>query len=114
MRVVVTGGRNYSLKWIVFAALDASGATEIVHGGARGADALADEWARSRGIPVRVYEADWKSYGRSAGPIRNSYMLTDSNPDCVVAFPGGPGTKNLVDKAKSLGIPVRLVREYAH
>lgn len=56
-RIVVTGGRNYADRDAVFAALNRLHAkhpiTTLAHGGARGADALAAEWAaRRRGDPV--------------------------------------------------------------
>ena len=49
MKVIVCGGRNYSDRKRVFTTLDALHAetpiTVLMHGDARGADALADDWA---------------------------------------------------------------------
>ena len=77
----------------------------LIHGGARGADSLAGEWAEESGVPVKVYEADWKRLGKAAGFIRNATMLKHGKPDMVIAFPGGPGTDNMVklaDKQKGV------------
>jgi YspA, cpYpsA-related SLOG family len=75
----------------LFRALDSlhddSSITAIISGGARGADALAIEWAREQDIRHEVYAADWVSYGRKAGPIRNQQMIDEVSPDIVVAFP---------------------------
>jgi hypothetical protein len=50
-------------------------------------------------VPVIEFPANWKVYGRAAGPIRNMKMLLEGKPDLVVAFPGGIGTADMVKKA---------------
>jgi hypothetical protein len=77
----------------------------VVHGDYRGADTLAKEWARSRGIPEVGYPADWRM-GPSAGPARNQRMLDAERPDGVVALPGGGGTADMVRRARAAGLPV--------
>lgn len=72
----------------------------VIHGAARGADMLADEWARSLALDVTAVPADWERHGKAAGPIRNQEMLA-MNPHAVVAFPGGRGTANMVGLAKA-------------
>jgi hypothetical protein len=113
VRIVVTGGRSYADADALYAALDrlhaASPITALAHGDARGADRIADHWARSRGVPSHPYPAHWDAQGRSAGPIRNLRMLTEFRPDSVLAAPGGTGTANCVGHAERLGIPVQWV-----
>lgn len=110
MRVLVCGGRNYADWDRVEHTLDqikiTQGVTEIIHGGAGGADQLAGKWARKHTIPVKVFRADWRKHGKAAGPIRNEAMLMGSLPDKVVAFPGGRGTADMVRRAKSWLVPV--------
>ncbi len=43
--------------------------SEIVSGGALGVDAMAERFANENGIAVKVFNADWKKYGRGAGPV---------------------------------------------
>lgn len=76
--------------------LDSLQPREIAHGGAQGADTVADVWARSHGVPVHVYEADWRRFGKSAGPRRNRDMFGRFNPDVLVACPGNRGTADMV------------------
>ncbi|GLI92362.1 DUF2493 domain-containing protein [Methylocystis echinoides] len=75
MKVLVCGGRTYSDRVRLFAALDQlhqqHGFTQVIHGGAQGADQLAEVWARSRQIPYRRFGALWETHGRKAGVIRN-------------------------------------------
>lgn len=110
MRVLVTGGRHYADREFLYAALDALHAEHgfrlLIHGGATGADALAQDWAEHRGVVPQAYPADWTKYRKAAGPIRNRQMLDEGKPDLVVAFPGGDGTANMVSIAKRAGVPV--------
>lgn len=80
----------------------------LIHGGARGADFMAGEFAKWAGIPVKEYPADWDAHGRAAGPIRNQRMLDEGKPDLVVAFDGGRGTADMIDRAEKAG--VRVIR----
>lgn len=79
---------------------------KVIHGGARGADEGAGDWAKSEHVPVVVCPADWKKHGKAAGPIRNREMLQVHKPDVVVALPGGRGTANMIMLAEGAGVPV--------
>ena len=78
----------------------------VIHGGMKGADSAAGDWAKSEGAKVTAYPADWKTYGKAAGPIRNRRMLDEGKPDIVVALPGGRGTADMVRQAEDRGVPV--------
>lgn len=113
MRLLVCGGRDYRDQVRVFAALDRllqqRKIEVVIHGGATGADSLAGEWAEARGIPCMVFEVtreQWRELGRIAGPLRNSRMLREAEPDGVVAFPGGRGTADMIRQAESWGLSV--------
>jgi hypothetical protein len=86
--------------------------TVIFHGGCRGADALAGSVAREMGIPVRVFEPDWRGLGRRAGPVRNMTMAVTARDIAAAAavrlcaFPGGPGTLSMTRICEDLHIPV--------
>jgi hypothetical protein len=58
------------------------------------------------GIHVKEYRAEWHRFGREAGPMRNARMLAEGKPNLVVAFPGGPGTRNMVDLARRAGVEI--------
>lgn len=113
-RILVCGGTEWSNIVMTEGVLDGyrqqfherGRPIAIVQGGARGADFIAKAWAEKHGIPCETFKADWNRYGRGAGPVRNSEMLA-TNPDLVVAFPGGRGTNDTVTKAEKLGIQVR-------
>jgi hypothetical protein len=111
MRVLVCGGRDFLDASRVNAVLgrlwtERGPITCLIQGGARGGDWMAAQWAKARGVTVAEFPADWKRYGRHAGPIRNRQMLEEGKPDLVVSFPGGRGTRNMVDQAEAAGLEV--------
>lgn len=113
MKAIICGGREYNNRSAVFDYLDAFNKqiklTHVVTGGARGADALGADWAASRGVEQTVMRAEWLKHGRSAGLIRNIAMAS-TNPDLVIAFPGGNGTKHMVLTAMKRQIHVVFPR----
>ena len=119
-KVLVTGGRYYDNREKLFKVLDQAleAATlsgrpfTLVHGGARGADALAGLWASMRqdSVTVRVYKADWDTHGKAAGPIRNKKMLTNESPHVIIAFKGGNGTAHMMKIGRESGVPVYEVK----
>jgi hypothetical protein len=80
----------------------------VVHGGARGADTLADQVARGWGWEPELHEVtdkDWDFYGRSAGHRRNAHMVS-LGADVCLAFPLGEsrGTRGCMKLAAAAGI----------
>lgn len=51
-----------------------------------------------------------RPYNAAAGPMRNAAMLAKYKPHRVVAFPGGDGTKNMIELAEREGVEVRRVQ----
>lgn len=111
MRVLVCGGRDFKDTTFVVNTLfrleeEHGDFTEVIHGGAPGADSEAGVFARLRHAKEIVFRANWKKHGKAAGPIRNQRMLDEGKPDLVVAFPGGRGTASMVRIAKGAGVRV--------
>jgi hypothetical protein len=113
MKVLVTGGRDFTHSGTVFAALDVVHEevtiTVLIHGNARGADNLGALWAEKRGVRARRFKANWNKFGKAAGPMRNQQMINEGKPDLVVAFPGGRGTEDMIKRAQHHNIPVRKI-----
>jgi predicted polyphosphate/ATP-dependent NAD kinase len=117
LRVLVCGGRNYRDQDHVWTFLSELNAKQpiglLIHGAATGADRLAQAWARNRLIPDREFESNWPVDGAAAGPMRNQRMIDEGKPDLIVAFPGGPGTADLMQRAKLHGVKVIEVPRHA-
>jgi hypothetical protein len=130
MRVVVSGSRDWTDREAIYGALDklagvarySAERIAVVHGCAKGADVLADEWCRERRaadwpVDVERFPADW-SNGKGAGPRRNRVMLRPG-ADAVLVFllpcsqkgckrtdvHGSHGATDCGEHAESLGIP---------
>lgn len=123
LRVVVTGGRDYEDRDVVWRALDRihakHGILVVIHGACderdpvtgerrlRGADRWADEWADARGIPKipePVTRGEWRQFGGYAGPRRNERMFVKHTPDLCVHLPGGTGTADCCQRAYDHGV----------
>lgn len=111
MRVVVCGSREWSSESTMRNRMaELPDGTEVIHGGARGADRMAAKYAYALGFKVRVFKADWDRFGRVAGFLRNQAML-DEKPDLVIAFWDGKsrGTQDTIYRARSMGLPLEIV-----
>lgn len=110
MKILVCGGLHYANEQLLFSLLDGIDCLHVIetvaHGGATGADALADKWARLRNKRLAIYRANWAAAGRAAEPIRNQRMLHEFKPDAVVACPGGRGMADMVRRAEAAGYRV--------
>jgi hypothetical protein len=108
-RVIICGGRDFVDHKRFEQRMDAFMAnhgrpTIVIQGGALGADHMARLWAGMMGIQHIEVSANWSKEGRSAGPKRNQLMLDLLEPDFVVAFPGGAGTRDMVERATAAGV----------
>ena len=82
----------------------------IINGAADGVDKASTDWAIINFVPFKEYKADWKTHGKAAGPIRNQQMLDTEKPDVVIAFPGGKGTRDMINRANKANIRVIEVK----
>lgn len=110
MRVGIIGSRNVVgvtaqqlIPWIP------ANCTQIVSGGARGIDTLAEEAARQLGIPLLCLRPDYNRYGRQAPLRRNDEIL--GNCDYVLAFWDycSRGTCYTITECIRRHIPCRIV-----
>ena len=111
MKVLVCGSRDWTDADVIANRLAdlAPDYPVVLHGGARGADLLADGICSVFGYEVQAFPADWRKHGKRAGILRNLAML-DEQPDLVIAFQrnGSRGTQHTIDEARRRGIPVEV------
>lgn len=110
-RVLICGGRAFTDSLHAFTVLDSlrpffAADFCVCTGGAKGADALGKQWALQNMIPHIECQAQWGTYGNSAGSIRNAWMLKWFRPELVIAFPGGVGTEHMKKIARAAGVIV--------
>ncbi len=114
-RIVVAGTRSYNnydeaKAYIDFCISEIRKEFTLVFlsGECRGADLLGERYARENGFAIERYPADWETYGRAAGPMRNEQMAQAA--DYVICFWDGRsrGTKSMIEYAKKHGKPVKV------
>jgi hypothetical protein len=112
MKVIIAGGRDYhNYDTLVEAIKEAQfEISTVVSGGAKGVDALGEQYAENMNLQLNVYAADWERHGRAAGPIRNRKMA--ENAEALIAIWDGEsrGTKNMIETATKLGLLVYVKR----
>jgi len=125
MRLLVFGPRTWNDRPImeaVLVGLHHERDLTIIEGGAKGADRMAgaiyqDLWAGSLFTEIAVFEADWRTHGRAAGPIRNRRMIAEGRPEEAVGFvhglldglPDTPGSRNMAEQLLEAGVPTFYV-----
>jgi len=80
----------------------------VISGGALGPDTLGANWAKANSIPVKYFYPDWKTYGKAAGPIRNSAMASEGEALILVWDGISRGSKDMLNKAEKKGIPIYI------
>lgn len=107
--VAIVGSRDYPDWAHVAMAVDSlAPSTIVVSGAARGVDTVAANRARSRGLEVVEFPADWRSFGNAAGMIRNRQIV--ERCDWLIAFwyRQSKGTANSIDLARAMGKPALI------
>lgn len=117
LTVLVTGSRDWVSEDVIHSWLDLidreSRIDLLIHGDCpTGADHMADEWCRSRGVDADRHPADWEKYGKRAGFLRNDQMVK-LGPDVVLAFQRNQsrGTQMTIDLATKANIAVIVEAE---
>lgn len=114
-RVIIAGGRdfeNYEYMCEILNDLFYNSTyskkrdIKIISGMAKGADTLAIRYADEHHLTKILFPANWKSYPRIAGFLRNEDMLSIATH--LIAFWDGKssGTKHMIDIAQEKGIPI--------
>jgi hypothetical protein len=117
MRLLVSGDRNWEWenRHIILQEIKDLSPAIIIHGGARGVDYIAGKVGDFLNIETIVYPAEWDTYGKAAGPIRNLQMIKEGKPDFILGFhtdiENSKGTKHMINQAIRYKIPYKLITE---
>lgn len=105
MKIVIAGCRNFTdydvaKEFILHCIEEFTEEITIISGGCSGADMLGERFAKEYGLKTELFPADWKTYGRAAGPIRNKQMAIAC--DVLIAFWDykSRGTASMINEAK--------------
>lgn len=82
---------------------------EVVSGCCSGADQLGEKWGKALYKKITRFPADWKKYGKAAGPIRNRQMAEYADQAIVFWDGSSKGALNMIQTMRELGKPVYVV-----
>lgn len=106
MKIAIVGSRTFNnyelLSNTVTSYCDANYIIikTIVSGGAKGADTLAERFAKEHRLEMKIFHPNWELLGRNACSARNTEIVEFA--DLVFAFWDGktPGTKDTITKTE--------------
>lgn len=105
-RIIVAGSRNLKISWKNLHLLNDEliknfpNIDTIVCGGAKGADRLGNIWAKLNDVPVMSFNAEWETFGKSAGPIRNQKMAEFATALVLLWDGKSRGSSNMLKNAQ--------------
>lgn len=116
MRVAIIGSRSITMDaYPILEQFMPKGTSEIVSGGADGADALAEEYARRNHLPLKTFRPNYERYHKTAPLQRNLSIIRYS--DFVLALWDGTsrGTAHAIQNCISeyTHVHVLLIRDGA-
>ena len=128
MKLLITGSRNYNDYTALNEAIDEltirlqlademdCAPTEILHGGAKGADELANQYAEKHGIKCIIIRPDYQRHNPKLAPLlRNTELVKLA--DCTLALygPGRDGKGGTADTAqKTKAARKHLLERYSN
>jgi hypothetical protein len=108
MKLVVAGSRTLyphqfqMYDWLKHFHIDIDDVEEFVNGGCpTGIDKYCNDWFTST-----IFEADWDTHGKAAGPIRNRQMAEYGDALLLIWDGESRGSKNMRQEMLALDKPV--------
>lgn len=115
MILVIAGSRSIHpsvediVKYLERANLPISEITEIVSGRAKGADTAGEEFAKEYHKVITPFPANWKKYGKAAGPIRNAEMADYADEALIIWDGKSTGSKSMISEMTRRGKPAFVI-----
>lgn len=116
VKVAVLGSRTITNKKFVFEQLDFylsrlldEYEVIIVHGGAKGVDCIANDWATERGLNTIIFEPDYSKYLPKIAPIKRNQEIVNEADYLIAITTGSNGTASTIKMAQKKGIPIKII-----
>src|SRR5262245_50944752 len=112
MKLIIAGSRTFTDYQLLCQTLapERSRITQVLTGGARGADQLGFRWAVRHHVRSRCFAADWERFGKSAG-VRRNYQMGQAGDMLLACWDGRyAGTQHMISCMQQLGKPVVVIR----
>ena len=111
MKLIIAGSRTFAdyQRLCQVLAPDRHRITQVITGGARGADQLGYRWAWKHAVRHQLFRANWEQFGKTAGVRRNHQMVQAGDILLALGDRQSPGTAHLIQCMRALGKPVVVV-----
>lgn len=114
-RVIVAGSRGMTDRETIRRAMNdlwlEIGPYTVISGTARGVDSISADIARSAGIMVEEFPAEWDKIGRSAGYRRNETMAHAATHLLAIWDGASKGTKHMIDIGTREGLSITVINQ---
>ena len=113
MKLAIVGSRSFNdislMEESIAKAFKVEDITEVISGGAGGADTLAEVWAERHNIPTKIFHAKWGEKGRAAGYARNAEMIKVADA-CIAFWDGSKGTASSISLCERYKVPCTVIK----
>jgi hypothetical protein len=115
MKTIIAGTRDiknpkHLLEGIRIAEENGIYLDEIVSGMAPGPDYMGYRYGLAKGIPVKCFPADWLTYGKAAGFIRNQKMAEYADALIAIWDEKSKGTSDMIERAKARRLKILVYK----
>jgi YspA, cpYpsA-related SLOG family len=116
MKVIIAGSRTFTDYQCLCQVLapERHRLTQVLTGGARGAELLGYRWAWKHAVKHQLFRADWERFGKAAGVRRNHQLAQAGDVLVVFGHTTSPGTAHLIQCIQQLGKPVVVISGDEH
>lgn len=110
MKTIIAGSREITDYAVLLQAIKGCPfpITSVVSGCARGVDTLGEQYAQENNLKLYKFPADWSTYGKRAGYIRNAEMADNAEALLAVWDGNSRGTKHMINTAIQKGLEVHV------
>lgn len=110
MKTIIAGSREITDYAVLLQAIKGCPfpITSVVSGCARGIDTLGEQYAQENSLKLYKFPADWSTYGKRAGYIRNAEMADNAEALLAVWDGNSRGTKHMINTAIQKGLEVHI------
>lgn len=112
LKVAIVGSRKFDDAEKVYGKICENiprNCTEIVSGGAKGVDTLAQRYAEEHGVFMKVFLPEYEKFGKAATLIRNTEIVKYSDYIFVFIHDDSSGSVDTAKKCLELGKPFSVI-----
>jgi len=110
-KVIIAGSRSFNNYKLLKETCDEllSNEFQIISGTANGADKLGEVYAKENNLELLRFPADWNTYGKGAGYIRNKQMAENATHCLCFWDSKSKGTKHMIDLANQFKLKLKII-----